>query len=85
MPFEVIWTNRSKKDLKLIDNKTAEKIIEKVEEIGKRDAVFLEKVKGFKFYKLRVGKYRILIDKFSATKKLLILRAMHRRNVYKKI
>lgn len=85
MPFEVIWTNRSKKDLKLIDKKTALRIIEKVDALGKQDTVFLEKVQGTPYHKFRVGKYRALIEKFPATKKLFILKVRHRKKFYKNI
>ena len=85
MTFQVIWTNRSKKDLKLIDKQTALRIIQKINEFEKQDTVFLEKVKGTKFQKVRVGHYRILIEKFPATKKLFILKAEHRKKFYKNI
>ncbi len=85
MPFEVIWTNRSKKDLKLVDKTMAARIVEKVEALGAQDSIFLEKVKGTPYNKFRVGRYRVLIKKFPATKKLFILRARHRKKVYKNI
>ncbi len=85
MPFEVIWTARAKKDLKLVDKPIAGRILRKVDSLGELDVVFLEKVVGKDFYKFRIGSYRVLIDKFSATGKLLILRVKHRRNAYKNI
>ena len=85
MPFEVIWTKRSKKDLKLIDRTIAARIVEKVEALGNNEIVFLEKAKGTPYYKYRVGKYRVLIKKFPATKKLFIMRARHRKKIYKNI
>ncbi|MDD5148535.1 MAG: type II toxin-antitoxin system RelE/ParE family toxin [Candidatus ainarchaeum sp.] len=85
MGFEIIWTNRSKKDLKLIDKQIALRIIDKVEELRGRDIVFLEKVTGKDFYKLRIGQYRALIDKHPATKKLFILKVGHRKKIYKNI
>ena len=85
MPFEIIWTNRSKKDLKLIDKKATARIIEKIEMLEGKETVFLEKLKGTHYYKYRIGNYRILIEKFPATKKLFIMRARHRKKVYKGI
>jgi len=85
MPFEVIWTNRSKKDLKLIDKETVLRIINKISVLENQDTVFLERVKGTKLYKFRVGSYRVLIEKFPATKKLFVLKVRHRRRFYKNI
>ena len=85
MPFEIIWTSRARKDLKLIDKPIAERIFNKVQELEIKEAVFLEKVSGKDFFKFRVGKYRVFIDKFPATKKLVILHVIHRKKAYKNI
>lgn len=85
MPFEIIWSNRSKKDLRLIDKAIAKRIIDKVERLGSQELVFLEKAKGTPYYKFRAGKYRVLIEKFPATKRLFILKIGHRRKFYKNV
>jgi len=85
MPFQLIWTNRSKKDLKQIETPIASRIIDKLDALGKKDFVFLDKVKGTDYYKFRVGDYRVLIDKFPATKKLFIMKVRHRKKFYKNL
>lgn len=85
MPFEVIWTERSKKDLKLVDKGIAARIIERAETLALQEIGFLEKIRGTKYYKFRVGNYRVLVEKFPATKRLFIARVGHRRNIYKNI
>ncbi len=85
MPFEIIWTNKAKKDLKLIDAHIADRIIGRIDEIVKEETVFLEKVKGQDFYKYRVGSYRVFIEKLPATRKLIILHVRHRKNAYKNL
>lgn len=85
MPFEIIWSNRSKKDLKLLDKVAASRIIDRVVSLGKQETVFFEKTKGTPYYKFRVGKYRILIQKFPAKKKIFILKVRHRRKFYKNL
>ncbi len=85
MPFEIIWSNRSKKDLRLVDKAIAKRIIDRVEKLGLQELVFLEKAKGTPYHKFRVGRYRILIEKFPATKRLFILKVRHRRKFYKNV
>ncbi len=85
MPFELIWSDKSKKDLRLIDRAIAARIVEKMEEAAGQDTIFLEKVKGTDYFKYRVGKYRVIIEKFPATKKLFVVKVGHRKNIYKKI
>jgi len=85
MAFQVIWSNRSKKDLKLLDKKTASRIVDKAGWLASQDTIFLEKVKGTGYFKHRVGHYRILIEKLPATKKLFIRKVRHRKNFYKNV
>lgn len=86
MPFEIIWTKKAKKDLKLIDAHIANRIISKIDEMGKmEETVFLEKVKGQDFYKYRVGRYRVFIEKLPAMRKLIIMHVRHRKNAYKNL
>lgn len=85
MPFEIIWTNRARKDLRLIDKGIAGRIFNKIEEFNQKETVFLEKIKGKDFFKLRIGSYRVFIDKFPATGKLIVLHVKHRQSAYNKI
>jgi mRNA-degrading endonuclease RelE of RelBE toxin-antitoxin system len=85
MAFQVIWSNRSKKDLKLLDKKIASRITGKVDLLVSQETIFLEKVKGTDYFKYRVGHYRILIEKFPATKKLFIRKVRHRKKFYKNV
>ena len=85
MPFEIILTSKAKKCLKELDKQIASRIADKLAELSQRETVSLEKIEGRDFYKLRVGDYRVLIQKFPATKKLIILKMGHRRNIYKNI
>ncbi len=85
MPFDIIWTKKAEKNLKLIDKKVALIIYEKIEELKMQECIFLEKLKNSNYYKFRIGKYRVLIRKFPAVKKLFIMKVGHRKNIYKKI
>ncbi len=60
------------------------KIAKKIDELKIQETPYIEKLEGFDFYKIRIGKYRIIIDKYPATKTLVILRIEDRKKVYKK-
>ena len=83
MHFDLVWTNRAKKDLRLLDRETALRVIKRLEELCGKEVVFLEKVKGQEFFKQRIGSYRIFIEKLKYSRKLVILNLKHRRNAYK--
>ena len=85
MPFEIIWSNRAKKDLIKLEKHIAKRIINKIVALPQKEKPLLEKVKGKDFFKYRVGDYRVLIDRYPLKKKLVILTIMHRKKAYKNI
>lgn len=84
MPWELIWTKKGKASLKALEKAIAQRVFLKLEELASRESVFLEQVKGKSFFKYRVGSYRVLLNKFPATKKLAVLFINHRKKVYKR-
>jgi len=83
--FKVIWTERAKKDLGSLEKDLAKRIFLKIEWLGSADFLFLEKVKGKEFFKYRVGKYRVFIDKLTEKQILFILAVRHRKKAYKSL
>lgn len=83
MAFEVVWTERVKKDLNALARELVIRIIAKVEAIKVQPYRFLTKLVGRTEWKLRVGDYRIfcLID--YEKNQLKILHAEHRSKAYK--
>ncbi|MFH0714685.1 MAG: type II toxin-antitoxin system RelE/ParE family toxin [Candidatus Diapherotrites archaeon] len=85
MPFKLVWSEKSKKDFKLIEKNICDRILERVELLAGQDIPRVEKVSGQKFYKYRVGNYRIFIQLFPVQKIMLVLRVLHRKNAYKNL
>jgi mRNA interferase RelE/StbE len=44
----------------------------------------VKKVVGENVYRLRVGKYRVILDIIDEALVILVIRASHRKNIYKK-
>ncbi len=88
---EVVYTKKARKDLKSIDLKVAQRIIDKVFHYSKqKDPLeFAKKLKGAILgnYRFRVGNYRVVfdVDKKGNIKVLLVLAVKHRREVYQEI
>lgn len=85
MSYTIIWSPKSKKRLKKLEQKITISIIKKVEEIKTNPLHFLERLTKIKAFKLRVGDYRIIIDIKRNEKKLDVLILGHRKDVYKEI
>ena len=85
MTFQIIWTERAKKDLRKLESRTAERIINKTNELSASENPFLEKIKDQPYYKFRIGNYRIILERILSRRILIVLRVGNRKNIYKKI
>lgn len=83
MTYSVEWTEKARKNLSKLDEKSILKIIQKVEEIKENPRPRLRQLKKIKSWRLRVGDYRVLIDIDETTKKLTVLTLGHRKKIYK--
>ena len=82
MPPEIEYKASVERDMRKIDKKQINRILDKIEDVLSEDPDKGEALKGqYKgLFKLRVGDYRVIYEK---TKKgVLILRIRHRGNVY---
>lgn len=85
MAWNIIWTERSKKDLQKLEKDVSRRIFFKVLEANEKELLFLEAVKGEEFYKYRVGKYRLFISKLESQHTLSVITVRHRRDAYKNL
>jgi len=84
MTFELVFSEEALSALKNLDNETAKRIIEKLEEASVNPAHFFKRLAGREEYKLRIGDYRVLARLFISEKKIFVLSLGHRKNVYKR-
>ena len=83
MPYQFIWSEKSRENLKGMEIGIVRRIVRKVTELELAPYHFVEKMTDVNCWKLRVGDYRILMDIKEDTKEIQILKVGHRRNVYK--
>ncbi|MEK6951870.1 MAG: type II toxin-antitoxin system RelE/ParE family toxin [Nanoarchaeota archaeon] len=82
--YELIFTDKAKKQFLKLEKQTQERIGSVLERIKLRPEHFVEKLVGEQGYKLRVGDYRIILDIDKNRLIILILKVGHRKNVYDK-
>ncbi|MBI4052473.1 MAG: type II toxin-antitoxin system RelE/ParE family toxin [Candidatus Diapherotrites archaeon] len=83
MPSKIIWNEDAKKELLKLEKPVIERALKKISEMEGSDGMALEKVKGTRFYKIRIGHYRLILEKFPTNNILSIHKIGHRKNVYK--
>ncbi len=85
MPYTVIWTEKSLKNLKQLPQKTVLRIIASVERIRGDPPAHLQQLQGSPYFKLRVGKYRVIVDLKRETMIVYVIKVGKRGNVYNRI
>ena len=85
MTFKLIFSEEALYQLRKLDNKTAKKIIHKLETTLENPGYFFERLVGREDYKLRIGDYRVLVKILHDEKSIFVLSLGHRKNIYERI
>ena len=83
MAYNVFLTDFAKKQLAKLDRQTAKRITKKLHDVSVDPFLYVSKLAGRDFYKLRVGDYRVLMIIQQDKLVILVVEVRHRRNVYK--
>jgi len=81
--YEIIFSQKAKKQLFKLEKVIQERIIAALERIRIRPEVYIVKIIGDPGYKIRVGNYRVIMDIDRTKLLILIIKIGHRRNIYK--
>ncbi len=79
--YEIIFSQKAKKQLFKLERVIQEKIIIALERIRIRPQDYLTKLIGDPGYKLRVGDYRIIMDLDNTNLLILVIKIGHRKNI----
>ena len=83
MMYKIQFTLKSEDQLKKLDRSVQERITVVLERVKIRPYDFVKKLSGYKYFRLRVGDYRIIIDINNEIMTILIIEIGHRKNIYK--
>lgn len=84
MTWEIIWSEKSVKQLKKIDEKNAQKIYDSVQDCIKNPFQTVTRLTNSSFYRLRVGNYRVILDLQQNKMIIFVVETDHRGQIYKK-
>ena len=85
MNYSITWSPKAQKRLRNLDSKTIIRIVKKVNQITHSPKQYMRRLVGEKFYRLRVGHYRIIIDIITEDRELHVLSLGHRKKVYREM
>ena len=83
MDWEVIWSEKSVKQLEKMNKKYAQKIYDVVLDIKKNPFSAVTRLRSSNFYRLRVGNYRVIMDLQQSNMIIFVVETDHRGQVYK--
>lgn len=83
MAWSVLWSDKSKKQLKKMDKRTAGRIIGGVEDIKEDPFMAVSRLAGSRFYRLRVGDHRVILDLRQNKLIVFVVETDSRKRVYK--
>lgn len=81
--YELEYTKRAKGQLEKFPKDLSERIIRSLERIRIRPFSFVKRLVGSRYFRLRVGDYRLILDIQQGKLVILVIEVGHRRNVYK--
>lgn len=81
--YEVIISEKAKKQLLKLEKNIQERIVSALERIRIRPESYVKKLVGDPGYRLRVGDYRVIIDIQKDKLIILVIKIGHRKNIYK--
>ena len=82
--YEIIFSNKAKKQLFKLEKSIQKRIITALERIRIRPESYITKIVGDPGYKLRVGDYRVIMDIDNNNLLILVIKVGHRRDIYKR-
>ncbi|KEQ55950.1 putative toxin RelE2 protein [Marine Group I thaumarchaeote SCGC AAA799-E16] len=84
MTWQVIWSEKSVKQLEKIDKKTSQRIFDAVLECADDPFKNVTRLTNSPFYRLRVGNYRVILDLQQSRMIIFVVETDHRGRIYKK-
>ena len=82
MSYEIIWSEKAKKNLKILDKTVSTRIVSKVESIKNDPFLFVKHLQEVALYSLRVGEYRVVLDIENKKIVIFVVKTGHSGKVY---
>ncbi|MDA3854834.1 MAG: type II toxin-antitoxin system RelE/ParE family toxin [Candidatus Woesearchaeota archaeon] len=83
MSYDLIYTDKAKKQLKKFDRDLQERILNSLQRCRIRPHSYVKKLVGNPYFRLRVGELRVIVDIKDNKLLILVLEVDHRKRIYK--
>jgi mRNA interferase RelE/StbE len=83
MAWQVVWSEKSVKQLEKIDKKDAQRIYDRVLDCANDPFRVATRLTGSPFFRLRVGSYRVILDLQQNNLVVFVIQVDLRKRIYK--
>ena len=83
--YSIEFSTKAKDFLKKLSKQDIDIILNKIYSLRENPFRFLKRLKGDKLWRLRILKYRVIIDVIISKNKIIVLRIGHRKEIYKRL
>jgi mRNA interferase RelE/StbE len=81
--WEIKFSKKAEKDLEKLTLDVQERILNVFERIKVRPHSYVKRLVGTKYFRLRVGDYRVILDLINGELVVMVIEIGHRKNIYK--
>jgi len=81
--YSILFTPKADKQIERLEKKTSARIMATLERIRIRPYHFIVRLVGSPFYRLRVGRYRVILDIRDKELIILVIELGDRKEIYK--
>lgn len=83
--YNIVFSEKAKKQFLKLSKEIQKRIINALDRIKIRPEVYVTKLVGDSSFRLRVGDYRVILDINKSKLLILVVKAAHRKNIYKNL
>ena len=83
--YEIILTKTFADELKKLEKKESERIKKKLETAKENPWLYFQRLAGYEFFRLRVGKYRIIASIIPREKRIYLMSVRLRKKAYDRL
>lgn len=84
MTWQIIWSEKSVKQLEKIDKKYAQRVYDAVLDCAHDPFNSVLRLTNSPFYRLKVGNYRVILDLQQSRMIIFVIEVEHKGRIYKK-
>ena len=84
MTYEVIFSDFADKQLSKLPHESQRRIVSTLKRCRIRPHSFVKKLVGSKYFRLRVGEYRVILDIIDGKMIIHVVDIGHRKKIYKR-